>query len=138
MRVVYDGKGGGREGSNPCLAACRTQYGYTLPYSRVIEVEPRRTPVGVYTLVECSSDLMRRATISRSRSRNWIHRDSSSISHLTVPAESSSTISDYRVHSLHREVSSSIKPRTDSIDYKCTYWIILFIAFLIADILLAL
>lgn len=41
--------------------------------SRVIEVEPRRTPVGVYMLVECSSDLMRRATISRSRSRNQIH-----------------------------------------------------------------
>lgn len=30
----------------------------------VIEVEPHRTPVGVYTPVECSSDLMRRASIS--------------------------------------------------------------------------
>lgn len=47
------------------------------PYSRcsrVIEVEPRRTPVGVYTLMECSSDLMRRATISHSHSRNRIRR----------------------------------------------------------------
>lgn len=63
--------------SNSCLAACRTQYmGYILyPWcSRMIEVEPRRTPVGVYTLVECRSDLMRRVTISRSRSRNRIHR----------------------------------------------------------------
>lgn len=32
----------------------------------VIEVEPHRTAVGVYTPVECSSDLMRRAAISLS------------------------------------------------------------------------
>lgn len=32
----------------------------------VIEVEPHRTSVGVYTPVECSSDLMRRAAISLS------------------------------------------------------------------------
>lgn len=34
--------------------------------STVIEVEPHRTAVGVYTPVECSSDLMRRAAISLS------------------------------------------------------------------------
>jgi len=80
--------------SNPCLAACRTQYMGTfyLRCSRVIEVEPRRTPVGVYTLVECSSDLMRRATISRSCSWNRIHCDSSSILHLTILTEFFSVI----------------------------------------------
>lgn len=39
--------------------------GYILSNRALIEVEPHRMPMGVYTLVECSSDLMRRATISR-------------------------------------------------------------------------
>lgn len=60
---VRRGQGGERgKGSNLCLAACRTQHGYLLYLrfcSRMIQVEPRRTPVGVYTLVECGSDLMR-------------------------------------------------------------------------------
>jgi len=94
--------------------------------SRVIEVESRRTPVGVYTLMECSSDLMRRATISRSRSRsrNRIHRDSSSISHLTVLAEFS-IISDYHAHSLHRKIwfLFQVSDRLYT-GYKCMYWII--------------